>query len=90
MATTSSTTVDFGAGATDATAFVSATGVSSGSMVEAWIVPADTATNTADNHWFDSLAVMAGNVVPGSGFTIYAKCTEGLAHGTFNIGWVHT
>lgn len=59
-------------------------------MVEAWIVPAATATNTADNHWFDSLAVMAGNINPGVGFTIYAKCTEGLAHGTFNIGWVHT
>ena len=90
MATTSTSTVDFGAGATDATVFVSATGVSSGSMVEAWIVPADTATNTADNHWVENLAVMAGVVVPGSGFPVYTKCTEGLAHGIYTIGWVHT
>ena len=90
MATTTTTTINFGSGATDASVFVAHSGVSAGSMVEAWIFPAATANNTADNHWVEDLTVMAGGIVPGSGFTIYAKANTGMAHGIYTIGWVAT
>jgi hypothetical protein len=90
MSATGTTTVNFGSGSTDTTATVSAPGISGTSMVEAWIFPSATATNTVDNHWFDDLTVIAGNIQSGTGFTIYAKCNTGKAHGTFTIGWVHT
>lgn len=88
MATQGTTTVDFGAGATDASASVASASIGASNLVEAWVFPADTASNTADNHWVDDIRVMAGAVVAGVGFTIYAKCQTGLAHGVFNVGWV--
>jgi hypothetical protein len=81
--------IDFGSRATDTT--VSVTGQSeilSNSLAEAWVFPTDTASNTADNHWVDDIEVVAGNVQAGTGFTIYAKCRTGFAHGEFQIGWV--
>ena len=66
--------LDFGAfpGASDASIVIAGqTGILSGSLVEAWIFPAATADHTADEHWVESLRVFAGNVVAGSGFTIY-------------------
>jgi hypothetical protein len=81
-------TVDFGAKATDTSVAVSAPAITGAQLVEAWLFPAVTASNTADNHWVDDLDVRAGNVQAGIGFTIYAKCRTGFAHGTYNIGWV--
>lgn len=82
------TTVDFGTGTTDVSVAVAAPTITGGQLVEAWIFPATTASNTVDNHWVDDLKVVAGDVNAGVGFTIYAKCNTGLAHGIFNIGWV--
>jgi len=90
MSATGTATVNFGPAATDVTATVSATGITGASLVEAWVLPASTASNTADNHWVEDLVVVAGNIVAGVGFTIYAKCRNGLAHGIYNLGWVHT
>ena len=89
MSATGTTTIDFGGKSTDTT--VTVTGQASilaDSLVEAWILPASTASNTSDNHWVDDIEVFAGNVQAGTGFTIYAKCRTGFAHGVFNIGWV--
>ena len=69
------TTVDFGAfpGKTDASAAVTGqAGIGAGSLVEAWIFPTATADHSADEHWVDPPEVFAGNVVAGTGFTIYA------------------
>jgi hypothetical protein len=82
------TTVDFGAGKTDVSVPVSAVGITT-EAVEAWIVPALTASNTQDNHWVEDLEVIAGPANSGVGFTIYAKCRTGLAHGIYNVGWVY-
>lgn len=82
------TTVNFGAGKTDASVSVSAPAVTIES-IEAWIIPATTASNTQDNHWVEDLQVVAGPANSGVGFTIYAKCRTGLAHGIYNIGWVY-
>lgn len=86
---TGTATIDFGAAET--TASVDVTGQSSmttANLVEAWIRPVATATNTADNHLAESLRIIAGNIVNGVGFTIYAVCDRGLAHGQYTVAWV--
>jgi hypothetical protein len=83
------TTVNFGAGATDASVAVSSAGITGSNLVEAWVFPTATATNTADNHWVEELQVTAGNVQAGVGFAIYAKCRQGFAHGEYTVGWVY-
>lgn len=82
------TTVDFGTGKTDAYVDVSVPAITTES-VEAWIVPAVTASNTVDNHWVENLAVVAGAANSGVGFRIYVKCTLGMAHGIYNLGYVY-
>lgn len=67
-------TLDFGAfpGSTDATVVVTGqTSILAGSLVEAWIFPTATTDHSADEHWVDPPEVYAGNVVAGTGFTIF-------------------
>jgi len=80
-------TINFGSRSVDASVAVSAPTVTGASLVEAWIFPADTASNFIDNHWFDDIHLVAGRVVNGVGFTVYGTCKTGLAHGIFNFGW---
>lgn len=103
---TGTTTIDFGAfpGATDAS--VTVTGQASivaGSLVEAWVRPEATADHSADEHWVERLHVVAGNIVAGTGFTIYGRVGEDAArsvrppgqsvspgsrlYGTWTIAW---
>ena len=88
MSATGSATVDFGTGNTDTLlAITGQSAILSGSMVDAWLVPAVTANNGIDEHWVEDLEVMAGNVIAGTGFTIYAKCRTGKAVGQFAVQW---
>lgn len=89
MSTQGTTTINFGARATDVATSVSAPSITGGQLVEVWIFPAATATNTVDNHWVEDLAVIAGNVQAGVGFTIYAACRTGFAHGVYTVGYVY-
>lgn len=82
------TTLDFGNGSTDTKVSVSQPSISGSSLVEAWIFPTSTVDNTTTNHWVEELKVVAGDVQNGVGFTIYGKCTTGLAHGQYTVGWV--
>ena len=82
------TTIDFGAGATDKTITVSAPTITGGQLAEAWLFPAATASNTADDSMFDDLHVFAHSVSAGVGFSITATCRTGLAHGVHNLGYV--
>lgn len=69
-------TLNFGAfpGKTDATVAVTGqTGITGASLVEAWIFPTATADHSADEHWVDGPQVVAGNIVAGTGFTIYGS-----------------
>ena len=89
MPSQGTTTVDFGAYETSAQTVVTGqTAILAGSLVEAWLFPALTASNQPDNHWFEELRVVASSVVAGTGFTITVACREGVAHGVYNIGWV--
>ena len=69
--------VDFGAfpGGTDASVAVTGqAGILAGSTVRAWLVPVATADHSADEHLIAAtqIDVIAGNIVAGTGFTIYA------------------
>lgn len=67
--------VDFGSGGTHATVNVTGqTGILSGSLVEAWLMPIATADHSADEHIIaqHELRVVAGPPSAGIGFTIHA------------------
>jgi hypothetical protein len=66
-------TLDFGTfpGKSDASIAVTGqAGIVSGSLVEAWIRPVDTADHSADEHMLETLKVFAHNIIAGTGFTI--------------------
>ena len=67
--------VDFGAFPVSSDTSVAVTGQSgilSNSLVEAWLFPADTADHSVDEHVVETIKVVAGKIVAGTGFTIYA------------------
>lgn len=76
MGAQGSTTVDFGAFPGKSDTSVAITGQaaidSSTSLVEAWLYPVATADHSADEHLVENVKIIAGNVVTGTGFTIYA------------------
>jgi hypothetical protein len=75
------TTIDFGAfpGASDASvAITGQTGILVGSIIEAWLVAQPTADHTADEHRVETISVTCGDIVAGTGFTIYAQNTSQL------------
>jgi hypothetical protein len=78
MATQGTALVDFGAfpGGSDASLAVASATIGAGNLVEAWIFPAATADHTADEHLVETINIVAGNVVAGVGFTIYAVNTN--------------
>jgi hypothetical protein len=78
-ATVGSTTIDFGVFPGKSDASVAVTGQASivvGSTVDAWLRPDATADHTADEHLVETMRVIAGTIVAGTGFTIYAANTS--------------
>ena len=72
-------TIDFGAFPGKSDSSVNVTGqalIVSGSLVEAWIRPEATADHTADEHMLETINIFAGNIVAGTGFTIYGFNTS--------------
>lgn len=85
--------LDFGAfpGASDASVAVTGqAGIGASSKVNAWLFPADTADHTADEHILETLKVFAGNIVPGTGFTIYGVNSSQLNEALEPGGGVRT
>ena len=82
-------TIDFGAKGTDATVQVSVPAITAGQLVEAWVLPSNTASNTIDNHWFENIRVVAYSVVNATGFTATATADVGLLHGVYNFGYAY-
>jgi hypothetical protein len=73
------TEIDFGAfpGKSDASLDITGeTGILSTSAVEAWLIPTDTTDHTADEHLIETIKVVAGWIVEGTGFTIKAFNTN--------------
>ena len=81
MGASGTTTVNFGAfpGSSDTSVAITGQGaIAAGSLVEAWIMPNATADQSADEHLAETLALRAGNVIAGTGFTVYALNTSQL------------
>lgn len=75
VGTTGTATIDFGGfpGKSDASVDVTGqAGIVSGSVVEAWLRLESTGDHSADEHRIETIKVTAGNIVAGTGFTIYA------------------
>jgi hypothetical protein len=91
---TGTATLDFGAfpGSTDTSVAVTGqAGILAGSLIEAWILPADTADHSIDDHVVDPPRVLAARVVAGTGFTIYGLTTNHIRHfGQWNVAWAWT
>lgn len=89
MATQGLTTVDFGTGADSKVVTVTGqAGITTANMVEAWVAPIATTTNTADDSAYDDIECIAYNIVNGAGFDILVRTNTGLLHGQHQIGWV--
>jgi hypothetical protein len=97
---TGTATLDFGvfAAGTDAIghpqteASVAVTGqgaIVAGSALEAWVrvEPAGSADHSMDEHRLENLHISAGNIVAGTGFTIYGECLLGGTYGAFTVNW---
>ena len=87
--------LDFGAfpGKSDASVAVTGqAGIVTGSLVEAWVRLEATADHTADEHFVEPIEIQAGNIVAGTGFTIYGinrtPLGETRLYGLWKIGWV--
>lgn len=81
--------VDFGAfpGASDASIGVTGqAAIVAGSKINAWLRLEATADHSADEHWVESIRVFAGNIVAGTGFTIYARNDSELSE---PLEWAH-
>ena len=89
MSTQGTATVDFGTGKTDASVVVTGqAGILSNSFLEAWLSGAATSNNPVDSGFTEQLTVYAGDVIAGTGFTIYALCPVGRAFGQYVVNWV--
>lgn len=92
-------TLDFGAFPGSSDASVAITGqaaILAGSLVEAWVRPVATADHSDTEHMVETLKVVAGNIVPGVGFTIYGFNTNQINEpngngtrlsGAFTVAW---
>ena len=89
MATTGTATVDFGTGAYDTNLAVTGqAGITTSNLVEAWLSGTASSNNLADAGFVEQLQIYAGDIVNGTGFTIYAFCPSGRAFGQYVINWV--
>ena len=81
MGTQGTTTIGFGAFPGSSNTSVAITGqgaITATSLVEAWLLPATTTDHSADEHIVDPPVITAGNIVAGTGFTIYAVARDGI------------
>lgn len=82
MGATGKAIVDFGAIPGKSDASVDVTGqanIAADSLVEAWLFPSTSDDHSSDEHLVETIRVVAGNVVAGVGFTIYAFNTNQLS-----------
>lgn len=95
MATAGSAVVDFGAfpGATEASvAITGQAAIIATSLVEAWVSANQTSPasdHNSDDIVIDPVTCYAGDIVPGTGFTIYLGTTDQhLRYNKYNVDWV--
>lgn len=84
-------TINFGAiGSVGNRSSVNVTGqasILSNSAVEGWLRLEATAEHPVDDLLIDPVKVIAGNIVAGTGFTLYAEMPYGNAYGNYKVDW---
>lgn len=93
MSNSGTTIVDFGPAGTDITtvAITGQAGILASSLVEAWLFPnAATVDHSIDEHVVEEIVIIAGNIVAGTGFTIYARTRNVALRGKWNVAWAWT
>ena len=85
---TGKTIIDFGAGASIAAVAVTGqTGIVSGSIVQAWLMPMATLDHSVDEHLAEGIDVFAGAIDAGMGFTIWARTRTSRLSGLWTVAW---
>jgi hypothetical protein len=90
MSATGTAIINFGTGANSTSVAVTGqSAIVSGSNVEAFFMYDTTSDHTANDHLYASglMDLVCGNVVAGTGFTIYAASQQKI-QGTFQVRWV--
>lgn len=90
MITTGRAQLDFGtSGVTDASIAVTGqSGITSDCVVHAWIERRATDDHSADEHSLEPIKVTAGDIVAGTGFTVYGVTGDTAPrYGKWTIGW---
>lgn len=91
--TTGVATLNFGSGsgASDnpntSIAVTGQTLIAAGSLIDAWIRLEATTQHTVDEILYENIQCYIGDIVPGTGFTIYGVVPEGSTYGDFNVNW---
>lgn len=89
MASTGTAVIDFGSGSASASVVVTGqSGITTGSLCEAFMQGATTADHSHDEHLVETISLRCGNLVAGTGFTIYAEILKGQSRGQFSVCWV--
>ena len=90
MATKGTATLNFGAAPGGQAASVAVTGqtaILSGSNAEAFLMTDSTVDNSAYHHRIVPMRLRCGNIVAGTGFTIYAL-SDWTLFNTYQVRWV--
>ncbi len=89
MATQGTATLNFGtATAQTSVAVIGQTNILATSVCEAYMMASTTTDHSADEHANEDIQLICGNIVEGTGFTIYAKLRHGVANGQYTVQWV--
>ena len=89
MGATGSATLDFGTPSKPAAsvAITGQAGIIADSKVEALVRLVASTNHSADEHLIEQLKILAGNIVAGTGFTIYGEAYPQTS-GQWNVDWV--
>lgn len=88
-ATVGTAVVDFGAGADTASVVITGqAGITATSFVMADLAAIATADHSADEHVIEPIVVTPGAIVPGAGFTIFARTGNVEVFGKWTVKWM--
>jgi hypothetical protein len=80
--------VDFGNGSIDSSTVITGQSlIAASSSVIVQRAAIATATHSVDEHVIEEFDVVAGNIVPGVGFTVYGHARRSRLYGAFSVAW---
>lgn len=89
MAVQGTSTIDFGTGKLDTSVAVTGqAAITTANLVEAWLSGVATSNNLANAGFAEDLLIFAGDIVNGTGFTVFAQVQRGRAFGQYVVNWV--